>query len=210
MSQSRVLTIGEVIARGASHRAQRLTFAELKSLHTCTWDIESSNLDGDFGIMLCASIKPWGRPMKTFRLDEFTNKFWDDSALAEAVRDELEKFQVVIHHYGDRFDVPFLNTRLIGNHKRLLITSNMCFVDTWWQAKKRMKLHSNRLAALITHLDTKVTKTGLDGHLWTRAVAGDKEALDEVVRHNIHDVKALEQVTRRIVEVMNLRYTYLK
>lgn len=207
------LTIDQIIARGASHRAQRISLKEMQQVPTCCWDIESSNLDMDFGIILCASIKPLGKPVKTFRIDNSPNyqkRPWDDSWLVTKVRDELEKYVVVVHHYGDRFDVPALNTRLIKWRLKLLNTSYMCFIDSWWQSRKRLKLHSNRLAALISHLDTKVSKTGLDGTLWTEAVAGCRQALDKVVIHNIHDVLSLEQVTRRLSEVMDLRYTYLK
>lgn len=208
------LSVEEIILRGARHRAQRLNYEELKSLKVCFWDIESSNLDADFGLILCAGIKTLGVPgIRIYRIDEspeYAKKPWDDSWVAKRIRDDLEQHNVIVHHYGDRFDVPFLNTRLIGHRIRMLDSSRMCFVDTWLNVRKRLKLHSNRLNSLIAHLDTKTNKTGLDGHLWVKALAGHKPSLDAVVKHNLHDIKALEEVAVTLARFYNLRYTYVK
>jgi len=178
------------------------------------WDIEASGLDADFGIILCAGIRTMGsKEVRVYRIDDsptYRKEPWNDSWVAEEIRQELEQHDVVVHHYGDRYDVPFLNTRLLAYRLPILDSSAMCFVDTWLNIRKRLKLHNNRLLSLIAHLDTKTNKTGLDGRLWVRAAAGERASLDKVVEHNIHDVNALQEVTIELAKAYQLRYSYVK
>lgn len=208
------LSIADLLKRSLSRRAQRLSLSELRELKVCFWDIEASGLDADFAILLCAGIKTLGKPgVRVYRLDDspyYESARWDDSWVAEQIRNDLEQHQVVVHHYGIYYDIPFLITRLLGHNRRQLNTSRMAFVDTWKNSRNRLKLHSNRLASLIAHLETPISKTGLDGWLWTRATAGDRTALDEIVKHNIHDVLALQQVTLKLARSFNLQYYMVK
>lgn len=212
-----LLSLKERILRTASHPAQRLTWEQMREVGTCFWDIEASNLSADFGIMLCLSIKGIDdNDIFTIRLDDAPDYDTDpavrcnDSWLAEAARDKLEEYTVIVHHYGDRYDLPFLNTRLLNYRRRLLDTGSRVFVDTWWHARHRLKLHNNRLDSLIHYLDTKTLKTGLDGNIWTSAVTGVRSSMDWVVKHNIHDVKALEEVTRVLATAQGLKYSTWK
>lgn len=209
------LTIRELIQRGASRRAQRVSREEFLSLKVAFWDIEASDLNGDVGVMLCAGVKTLGKPgVRIYRIDEGkaykAGRLWDDSFVAMGVRDDLESHDIIVHHYGDRYDVPFLNTRLIANNRRVLDSGRMAFVDTWLNIRKRLKLHSNRLASLIDHLDTKVHKTGLNLRQWLMASMGHKPSLASVIYHNRCDVLALEEVTMELIKFYNLRYTYVK
>ena len=212
-----ILSLKERILRGAAHVAQRLTWEQMREVGTCFWDIEASGLNADFGIALCISIKGIDEnEVWTVRLDDAPN-YNDDAAVrcndgwvAEATRDKLEEYTVVVHHYGDRFDLPFLNTRLLGHRRRLLDTSTRVFVDTWWHARHRLRLHSNRLDSLIHYLDTKTQKTGLDGNIWTSAVTGVRSSMDWVVEHNINDVLALEEVTKTLASFAALKYSNIK
>lgn len=199
----------DLMNRAIARRGQRVTGEELKQLRVAFWDIEATNLEADFGLLLCASIKPYGGELKTYRLDESPNYGkvpWDDSYLAGQIRDELETYLVVVHHYGDRYDLPFLNSRLMAHNMRVVDTSSMCTIDTWDVARKKLKLSSNRLARLVDFLDTKTKKTPLIGQLWIRAMCGDKKAMDRIVEHNIRDVEALEQVTMALGRFIKLAY----
>lgn len=209
----KTLTLEELILRGAARRAQRISWREMHAVPTCFWDIETTNLALDGGLILCGSVKPLGRKMTTIRIDEsrtYKTAPWDDREVAVRLRDELEKYVVVVHHYGDRFDVPALQTRLLWHRERMLNVNLLCFVDTWWQSRHRLKLHSNRLAALTDLLNTKITKTGLNLTQWTMAQAGHRPSMEKIALHNVRDVGALEQVTRGFASFMPLKYSYLK
>lgn len=195
------------IERGWKYRAQRLTLAQLYDARTCFWDIESSGLKGNIDMMFCAAVKPMDKKPKVFRIGKTID---GDRELCEAVRNELEKYEIIVHHYGDRFDLPFLQTRLLGHHARLLNCSNKVFCDTWWVMKKRFLFHSNRLAVLIDHLGTPTHKVGTIGGIWTRAACGDRKALGQIVEHNIADVVALEEVAKELARTQGLKFCYWK
>jgi len=207
------LTTEERIKRAASHQAQRLTHEDLRLMKTACWDIEATNLDADMGIMLCSSIKDIGGKVRTVRIDESPNYKevpWDDKWLAMQVRDQLEEYMIIIgwNHIG--YDLPFLNTRLIRHGLKPLDVSGICMVDALWASRYRLRLHSNRLDAVIQYLETKTQKTPLIGDLWIRAMAGDKKALDMVVKHNIKDVESLEQVAEKLSRFVKLQYKLIK
>lgn len=208
------LTIREIIQRGASHRAQRLNWKDFNSLKVGFWDIESTDLNGDAGIILCGGVKTMGKAgVRVYRIDHsptYETARWDDRYVAESLRDDLEQHDIIVHHYGDRFDVPVLNTRLLGARRRMLDSSAMAFVDTWLNIRKRLKLHSNRLASLIDYLDTKVHKTGLNLRQWLMAGMGHQPSLNGVIKHNIYDVEALEEVFLVLAKAYSMRYTYVK
>lgn len=195
-------------------KIQRLSLEELLDSKTAVWDIESGGLDGNFDVMLCATIKPFGKRKKatTYRINDGNSHSWFDATndldLCVDVRYELEEYDILIHHYGDRFDLPFLNTRLVGNFCRPLETAEMKMVDTWWTLRHRFKLNSNRLATAIDFFDCKHKKTPLDGPTWIAAKAGQKEALEKVVKHNVADVLALEELAYSMASQIPLRYCY--
>src|SRR6266403_1464490 len=88
------------------------------------WDIESSSLDAEYGQLLCAVIgeyrseAPLAPQLKVYTLADYENCRWDDRSLACNMRDDLEQFDLVLTYNGARFDLPFLNTRLIETGER--------------------------------------------------------------------------------------------
>jgi len=201
------------IERASRRRTQHITHDQLHLMRTAVWDIEASNLAGDMGIMLCSSIKVLSGKVLTHRIDEspdYNTHRWDDSWLAEQTRDELEKYMVVVVWNGIKYDLPFLNTRLIAAGLRPLNVSNICFVDMLWASRYRLRLHSNRLESLIDYLDTDVKKTPILGKLWIRAMTGDKHALDQVVKHNICDLERLEEVAEYLSNFVKLQFRLVK
>lgn len=200
------------IERTGRRRVQRIG-SQMRFMRTCCWDLETSNLNANFGIILCSSIKTWGGDTLTQRIDDdpdYADHRWDDSHLVEAVRDELENYQVIVgwNHVG--FDLPMLESRLVKHGLRPLDKTNMCFVDMLWASRYRMRLSSNTLERVIEYLSTKTQKTPLIGEWWIRAMAGDREALDHIVEHNIKDVESLEEVTEKLSRFVKLQYKLVK
>jgi len=90
-------------------------------LKSAIFDIETTDLAGvGAGVLLCVCIRPiTTKRTKTFRLDSY--KFDKDTqfgvfereekALLEETLDELEKYDLLIGHNIEGFDLGFLRTR---------------------------------------------------------------------------------------------------
>lgn len=174
------------------------------AITSCVFDIETSHLQADFGIVLCACIKPAEKKIITFRGDElipnWTSKRSDDGPLVKAIADELDKYDGWVAHNGRRFDVPFLNTRLLkAGHKPL--RSPKFLIDPVELARNKLKMSYNSLEKLAQHLGCN-SKTDVDPSVWLRAVLdGDKKALQYIVKHCQEDVITLEYVVEKLKEL---------
>lgn len=170
-----------------------------KPLRVMLLDIESTNLSADFGYILCIAWK-WSGEKKVYSLNitqspTFADDPTNDKWLVEQFAKEVEKADLLVFHYGMFFDFPYLQTRALYHGLRPL--ANIPFVDTWKIAKKRLKLHSNRLASISELLGVQ-EKTPLSGRIWVRAMAGHKPSIRYVLKHCIQDVVVLEEVYDRI------------
>ena len=114
----------------------------------------------------------------------------DDRRILKSVWKLLEDADIVIGHNGDKFDIPRLNTRFIlnGMHQPTPYQT----IDTL-KVSRKFSFASNRLDYL-GDLVRRKGKVKTDFKLWTRCVAGDREALDYMVAYNREDVLLLEEV----------------
>lgn len=168
----------------------------------CVFDLETTNLNADFGVVLCGVVKPAFAPPKIFRADKL-NPDWkrsrsDDSAVIEAIADELTKYDILIAHNGARFDLPFLRTRL-AKHKLPPFPNTIKLVDPVWVARNKLKLSYNSLEQLIDFLGITEKKTPVSGDQWLSAsLDGCVESMDYIVRHCVQDVLSLERVVTKL------------
>jgi len=160
-----------------------------------SFDIETSNLDADFSVMLSAVIKPYGQAPLVYRADKYPE--WNacrsnDKGIVTDVANELAKHAIVITHYGQKFDIPFLRAKM--RKHRLPFLPPMFGIDTWRIAKNNFKVSSRRLANLSSYFGIG-TKDSVDGSIWMAAAYnGDTEALNHIVEHNIVDCQVLENL----------------
>ena len=54
-------------------RLQRVSRDYVGLFPTCTWDLETSNLNASIGYLLCCVVKPWRQEPVVFRIDESPN-----------------------------------------------------------------------------------------------------------------------------------------
>lgn len=173
------------------------------------WDLECSSLSGMVGRILCSGFKqimpPECRKSKVYILrgdDALYNNpddLADDSKLAIATRDELEKYDVIVAHNGILFDRKFLNARLIKVDARPI--KPMFFVDTMWIVRTHMRA-SSKLDNVQKFLNLPDEKTDITWDNWQRGLSGDKAAMDEIVKHNKQDLLVLEQAYWRLLPAM--------
>lgn len=173
------------------------------SFSTAFFDIETTNLNADFGVVLCCGIKPAGKKPYILRLDQFSKQPWNDRKLITLIRDELEKYDIIIGYNSKMFDIRFLNSRLMKYGLRT-IRRDLKHVDIYWQIRFKFKLHDSKLATACEHLGLEIAKTPLKGDYWIKAACGDKSSMNYVARHCMKDTEVLEQVFSRVKDLIKI------
>lgn len=165
------------------------------NLDFVSFDIETSNLQADFSILMTACIKPYGQEPIVFRADSYPEWETDranDYQITKAIATELRKHAIIITHYGQYFDVPFIRAKMQKHGLEPL--PQMFAIDTWQIARKNFRVSSRRLKNLGTYFELG-EKEAVEGALWMKAAYnGDKAAMDKIVAHNIVDVEVLEKL----------------
>lgn len=175
------------------------------------FDLETTNLSALMGRILCASFYPIieGKKTKayTFRLDDkkYTGRSRiDDNKLAVAIRDELEKYNMIIGWNSKLFDAPLLNARLAKVNARPL-RAQFHLDLMYYAGGGSMRIGSKKLVNVQKFFGLTESKTDITWDNWNLAAGGDKAALDEVVHHCEQDVKVLaEAYWRMLPAVANL------
>ena len=194
---------GEVPTRKHVNEEPRMTVTtpELLAMNPAVnldfvcFDLETSNLKADFSVLLAACIKPFGQESIVFRADDYPE--WehyraDDSKITRDIAKELRKHAIVIGHYSQKFDLPYLRAKMVKHNLEPL--PPMFGIDTWRIAKNNFQVSSRRLQNLVRFFDVGA-KGQVEGGLWmSAAYDGSREAMDEIVKHNIVDVEVLEKL----------------
>lgn len=174
------------------------------------WDLETSNLNANFGYILCAGWKVIGdSKTHVIKINDFPLHKKDctnDYEVVKRMGEVLATADGVVTWFGQFFDEPYLNSRLLVHNLPLLppFTAGT-HIDGWRIARKKLKLNSNRLASVSSFLGVE-EKTPLNGPIWVKAMAGDKSALRYVYKHCEQDVIVLEQVYERLKPLCNWHF----
>lgn len=167
-------------------------------IRIATFDIETTALSADFGVILCAVVKeqtPNAKP-QVFRADEL-NPHWDskrsfDKPVVKAILDCLCEYDVLVAHNGLKFDIPFIRTRLAK--WRLHSLPDIKLIDPVQLARNKMRMSYNSLERLADYLGVN-SKTPVTGDMWMRAALdGDRKSMDYIVKHCIEDVYTLDKI----------------
>lgn len=136
---------------------------------------------------------------KVLTVDQYPNWFTtsrglNDKGLLRAALKIMEKADIVVMHYGSRFDAKFLRGRCAIHG--LTPPAPAKVVDTWEVARRAFNFSSNRLGDLCDTLgvDHKKFHKERPEHWpgwWIRALAGDKKAIHEMAKYCAQDVDAL-------------------
>lgn len=169
------------------------------------WDIETTDFKANFGHMLMWAGKWVGEDyIYHARIDDSST--WDptdpvsminDREIVEAVRDMIDEADAIIHHYGDRFDLRFLNTRCIMHG--IVPPHPPSTIDTWKVARSGLAMTSNRLGSLAdSFADPDAQKSQLSKTQWKLANMGHRPTLDAMLDYCIQDVIATEAIYLRL------------
>ena len=177
----------------------------MRKVRTILWDIEATNLRANFGFMLCVGWKVVGeKKIHIESIMDFPRYFkkdpTDDEQLAKVAHTVLSNADEWVTWYGKKFDVPYVNSRLLY-HKHDLLPPGIKHIDGWWVSKYKLLLHSNRMAAVAQFLGKSV-KTHFGGPTWIKAAAGNRKAIKYVEDHCYKDIIELENVYKRILPLI--------
>lgn len=160
------------------------------------WDLETTDLKALMGRILCCSFKPLDGDVYTFRGDDkkFKGKSKiDDGKLVTAIRDELEKYDLVVGHNSRLFDHPMLNARLAKAGERPF-HPHLIMDTRWYLNSASMRIGSAKLENAQKFFQLGEAKTPISWEDWQRASMFEKDAMDQVVIHCEQDVKVLEEL----------------
>lgn len=167
-------------------------------------DIEASNLDANFGIVLSYCIKEENGKIyeRAITKQELSSGVFDQDIVRQCVED-MKRFDRLVYHYGTRFDIPFLRTRCVYWNTYFPLFKEIKGTDTYPILKYKFKLHSNRLEAACEFFGIPSKGHRLSPNIWIKALSGDKKSIRWILDHNREDVISLESLYSRIGEHSN-------
>ena len=162
-------------------------------------DIETSNLEANFGIMLTYAIKDQATGdilVDTLHEDDIACYEQDktDTRIIGNFVEDLLKFDRIVTFYGKRFDIPFVRTRALIDGIDFPFFGSIKHDDVYFWAKYKLRLNRNGLETVSRTLIGKTDKTHLEYKYWAGAARGDEESLEYILAHNIADVNDTEKV----------------
>lgn len=163
-------------------------------MRIAVFDIETAmGLKADYSVVLCGVVKEVGKEPVVF---DKGRRGDNDKKLVKTIRDELEKYDILIGHYSSKFDLPYLNARLLfwGLPK----ISGKLHIDTYTLARRALQISSRRLGSIVKFLKLG-SKVFNDAETWRRAgYTNDKHALKKIVEHCVQDVILTERVCDKL------------
>lgn len=176
------------------------------------YDIETAGVNAfsaDMGFCVVFGYKWLGdRRAQALSILDYPGKhIHDDTNLLKALHGIMEQADLIVAHYGQKFDRPFLESRLI--RVGLTPIPNTRQADTCLIARHKLKLSSNRLDNLAKFLGCKNRKMSKgDGwpNWWMEALRGDKQAIKKMAAYCIGDVECLEEIFLRMRSIIPGKY----
>lgn len=159
-------------------------------------DIEASHLKANFGVIISWCIK-----------DSSTGKIHEDALTKKDVHspgldkriiisllDNFITYDRIVTWYGARFDVPYIRSRALTLGLKFPAYGEQFHTDAYDIAKRKLALHSNRLAVVCESLFGETQKTQIKYIHWLRALQGNKKSIDYILDHNRKDVDDLMRI----------------
>lgn len=167
------------------------------------FDIEATHLTANVGRILCCSFKPIGKPVYTLSAQDFRRAdVYDDSRLAAAIRDELERYDIIVGWNSRGFDIKYINARNLRVAQRT--KKAQYHVDGLWSFKTKAAAWAGLKSVQQFIAPEAPGKTAIRWEQWMRALGWNKKlrdaAMKEIVAHCERDVIVLEEVYRVLVK----------
>ncbi len=164
------------------------------------FDIETSNLKADFGIILSYSIldnktdKLRGNMITTDDLKTIL-----DRRIVSQMIVDLKEFDLIVGYYSTKFDLPFSRTRAQILRLPFPEYGEIQHKDVYYIVKNKFALSRSRQEIAARMLVGKTEKTHILPEYWLRALSGDQKALNYIFEHNKRDVRDLKRLYRAVI-----------
>lgn len=181
-------------------------------MKSAVFDIEATDLAGiGAGSLLLVCVKPVGKPVKTFRLDDLKCRPGREKKLVDAVFAELSQYDLLIGHNIDRYDWSFLRTRAYALGAK--VPNPPLGYDTLQAFKRtgiRTRLNSfgkpsAGLAMVCDFFGFEQEKTAIYPREWWEAIWGNQKerrrAMDEIEAHCRKDVAMNEKIYQALLPI---------
>lgn len=160
------------------------------------WDenIGLNQIKSDWHLLSYAA-KWLGEKAVIYEDQSLTAHIENDFRLLKSLHGLLDRADIVVAHYGKKFDLPAINSRLII--AGFSPPSPYKVVDTKEIASRSFRFTSNKLEFLSNTLceKKKLTHRTFSGfELWRECLAGNPKAWAEMKRYNIRDIESLEEL----------------
>lgn len=168
-------------------------------MKVAVFDLETTGLRAGFGRVLCGSVLSYpSEEMFTYTTDP--SRVYDDRTVAKELRDKLDEHQLLVTWNGKKFDMPFLNTRLVANHMNRLPRKfhlDLIYYAKGWHGIDPGGASLERVGAFFGLDETKMV---VDQEVWARANAGDPRALAVIVKRCESDVRMTYDVYWKLLD----------
>lgn len=159
------------------------------------WDIETTNLNADFGTILAIGYK-WAhekrvRIIKINDYETFEDDRTDDSGVVADFLKVWESADIHVTYNGTLFDVPYVTAKMM--EYRLGITPNVPHVDLYFIAKK-LRISRKSMQNVGYFLGISNEKTPVEGKIWKRAMTGHEPSIKYIVDHCKADILVTEEL----------------
>lgn len=188
------------------HVGPKVAIPEVVNFKIGFFDYETTGLKANFGRTLVFSVADAFGNVTTLRADDPAlagRNRRDDSRLVAASRDLLETYNVLVSWNGKRFDLRYLNGRLVLAGERPL-RGDLMHVDLLPISRHYLAWHSHRLDAVAKTLRLGNQKTELDFDAIEAARDGETWAMDNIVEHCEADVLVLRDVFARYQDLLKV------
>jgi uncharacterized protein YprB with RNaseH-like and TPR domain len=164
------------------------------------FDIETSGLQADFGVMICYAIKTEGSDeiLTDCVTPQDLRSVLDKVVTRNCVRD-ISTYDKIITQYGSRHDIPFIRSRSVIHKVPFPAFGEIVHKDVYYALRGKFRLHSNRLEVATRELLGVTRKTPIDTKHWNKALLqGDEASLKFIQEHCVKDVLDLEDLYHAI------------
>lgn len=151
-------------------------------------DTESAGFNGDYGTLICGSVKAYDGPIQTFSIRALGN----DQKVARDLKARLEEADCWVTFYGKGHDIPLINTRLLKWGVEPV--NPRPHVDMFFQLKSKLRLARKSQAHFASWLDLPEKKMSVSPDTWASLGVNFDKNMKIIMTRCESDVTTLEQI----------------
>ncbi len=176
---------------------------------TCILDIETEDLNADFGIMICWCLLDLdsnkleedcitANDIKLYKSIKRNVNTKEDKRILTSLVAKLSNYDWVITHYGSLFDLKFIRTRAVICEVEFPEFGKMFQQDTCKMLWNKFKLRYNNLGHASRTLTGKTNKDKLSLSITHGCIRGEQWAFDVTLKHCRNDVLDTKRLYNKI------------